>query len=240
MFDIKVLILGLVVALIIGVALGYAAMPEKRITFTSTTLATTTLTSTVTTTRTRTLTSTFTTTRTLRETVTVTSTPKEQETSTQTPTETSPTQTTPQPETNSVLCFFSDYSGTSKVKLEVLKVVRGESAKDAVKYANMFNKKAPEGYEYILVDVRITLLSGERFPVNPLYDFKVESEGRLVRPEWIVYPKNMPRLESAELLPGGSASGWLAFIIPEGSSAWLHLEPLLKESSGVCWVNLGP
>lgn len=44
------------------------------------------------------------------------------------------------------------------MKLEVLKVVRGESAKDAVKYANMFNKKAPEGYEYILVNVRVTLL----------------------------------------------------------------------------------
>ncbi len=238
MVSIKVPAFGLIIALIVGMFLGYFAMPEKEVVLTSTIPVTTTLTSVTTTTWTKTLTSRFTTTRTVRETVTTTITHEESSKGAQVTTTTSATQTASQSVGNYDLCTFSDYSGTSQVKLEVLKVVRGESAKDA-KYANMFNKKAPDGYEYILVNVKVALLNGERFSVNPLFDFKMESKGRLVRPELIVYPKNMPMLESSELLLGGSTSGWLAFIIPAGAPARLHLEPLMKESLVGCWVDLG-
>ncbi|MCD6348777.1 MAG: DUF4352 domain-containing protein [Candidatus Korarchaeota archaeon] len=231
----KASVFGLIIALIVGLLLGYAAVPEKEVTLTSTIPATTTLTSVITTTLTKTVTSRSTITKTVRETITTTATPEESSKGTQATT-TSATQ--PSSEENYDLCTFSDYSGTSQVKLEVLKVVRGESAKDAVKYANVFNEKAPEGYEYILVNVRVTLLSGKRFSVNPFY-FKMESRGRLVEPAWIVYPKNMPELESLELLPGGSTSGWLAFVIPAGAPARLHLEPIAEESLGSCQVDIG-
>ncbi len=242
MMDTRISSLGLIIALVAGLLIGYFAMPEKEVIRTSTVPVTTTLTSVTTTTLTTTRTSRYTTTRTIWRTVTET---VSEEKSGNTMTTTSTTlitrtaKATQASTANYDLCTFGDYSGTSKVKLEVLKVVRGESAKDAVKYANMFNKKAPEGYEYILINVRVTLLSGERFSVNPLFDFKMEAKGRLVRPEIIVYPRNMPMLESSELLPGGSTSGWLAFIIPAGTPAKLHLEPLMKESYVGCWVDLG-
>ncbi len=241
MTDAKISSLGLIIALVAGLFIGYFAMPKKEVIRISTVPVTTTLTSVTTTTLTRTRTSRYKTTRTIWRTVTET---VNEEKSGDTMTTTSTTSTTLTPKTQDStadydLCTFRDYSGTSRVKLEVLKVVRGESAKDSVKYANMFNKKAPEGYEYILVHVRVTLLSGERFSVNPLLDFKMEAKGVLVRPEIIVYPKNMPGLESSELLPGGSTSGWLAFIVPAGSAAKLHLEPLMKESYVGCWVDLG-
>ena len=228
------LVITAIVALTLGGVLGGNLNP--RIVTSTRTRILPPLTTTTTLIQTRTLTSTLTTTETVERTRTETVTRTiEAKTSTQASTQTQPVSNN---EAYSTICIFSDYSGTSQVKMNVLKVVRGESAKDAVMYANMFNKQAPDGYEYILVNVKVTLLDGEKFSVNPLY-FKVESKGRLTGPEFIVYPKNMPELEVAELLPGGSVSGWLAFIIPKGASAWLHMEPLLEESEVPCQVSLG-
>ena len=139
----------------------------------------------------------------------------------------------------SVYCSFQDFKGSYEVQLRVLKVIRGEQADRAVKAANMFNKKPPKGYEYLLVNVEVKLRSGDKFQVNPLTDFKVEFQGRLVKAEWIVYPEDMPEMESVELLKGGSVSGWLAFIVPKEAEVTLHLEPFLMESLKDCKVSLG-
>ncbi len=139
-----------------------------------------------------------------------------------------------------VICSFLDYKGTYKVELVLVRVIRGEYANSLVQSANMFNKKPPEGYEYALLGVGVVLLDGERFSVNPLSDFKVESKGRLTGPELIVLPEKMPQLEPADLLPGGVTAGWLAFIVPKGSPAWLHLEPLMTKSAYTCKISLSP
>ncbi len=224
----KIIAFALLIALIVVLFMRYLNIPRGGVIITIPTATTSSIT---TTTLTKTVTSRFTITKTVWRTVTLSTTSSKQKDN---------SRTTATPTKKYALCTFNGYSGTSKVKFEVLKVVRGEDANDAVKNTNMFNKKAPEGYEYILVDVRITLLDGKRFSVNPLLDFKMETNGRLVTPKLIVYPENMPQLESSELLPSGSTSGWLAFIIPAGAPARLHLEPLMEESSMGCLVSLGP
>lgn len=99
-------------------------------------------------------------------------------------------------------------------QLEVLETLRGEEAWRRIYKANQFNDPAPEGYEYLLVRMRIAtnFPDGEKRQIYPLVtgDRMVEYKApATVPPE--------PALET-ELSGGRQSMGWDAFLVAVGEA----------------------
>lgn len=99
--------------------------------------------------------------------------------------------------------------------VEVLAIQRGDEAWRSLRAANQFNDPAPEGLEYLLVQLRVTsTAAGTDAHAIQASDFKITGD-RLVRklPAAAVTPE--PRLE-AELRGGESTEGWSVYLIGAG------------------------
>jgi len=95
-------------------------------------------------------------------------------------------------------------------EFEILEVVRGDEAYDALMEANMFNEPPRDGFEYILLKFHVrnlgTVEEAEDIGGNM---FHVTGDNNvLYRYPYVVEPE--PDLE-ARLYPGGEWTGWLAY-----------------------------
>lgn len=106
-------------------------------------------------------------------------------------------------------------SGSGKVRLSLLEIVRGDAAWDMVLDANMFNDPPENGKEYLCVKVEMTFLedlTGEDKPLkSDKYDFdyadggfSVSNGARVVEPE--------PEFD-VQLYEGATSSGWVTFLV---------------------------
>jgi hypothetical protein len=100
--------------------------------------------------------------------------------------------------------------------IQVLQLLRGEEAWAMIAAANMFNKPAPEGMEYVLVKLYVqnSRQSGNDAGGIGNGDFKVTgSRHTLYRNPFAVPPSPILR---AEVYPGGEIEGWAVFMVHEG------------------------
>jgi len=112
-------------------------------------------------------------------------------------------------------------------EITVLEYQRGDKTTQKVLEANMFNKEPTEGYEYLLVKLRVKYAEGSESTY--LGSFRVYVDGGGFDQELIVWPKGMNELGMfKKLLPDGQTEGWLAFIVPKGKNVPLAYEILLE------------
>jgi hypothetical protein len=124
-------------------------------------------------------------------------------------------------------------SGTFEVA--VINCIRGEKAYQIVKEANMFNPDPEKGYEYLLVKVRFSYVSGKSSYMVSEYSFKAYSDGTGFYPTFVVMPENLPEFKTVDLMPGGKVEGWVAFAVPEGRETLLAYEYMFEP---VCFIRV--
>jgi hypothetical protein len=92
-------------------------------------------------------------------------------------------------------------------------VQRGEEAAQAISAANQFNEPAPEGYQYLLANVKLQNISSEQKaqPVSFGVDIRLTgSRNVLYSQASVVKPQPL----EGELFPEGVAEGQVAFLAP--------------------------
>lgn len=168
---------------------------------------TTTATATATSTSTPTPTSTKTATPTVTNTPTATNTPRS--TNTPRPTATPEVGSRQNPVPFSEMMMLTLSNGTREFSISVEDVVRGDEAWQMIYAANMFNDPAPQGKEWILIDVKILYLTGPQDSVLEInqYFFDIVSNGQILDLPFAVVPE--PEL-NVSLFPLGLGEGWLA------------------------------
>lgn len=98
--------------------------------------------------------------------------------------------------------------------LQVLEVLRGDDAWDALYQASNWNDPPPEGFEYVLVKIAAERIGDKEAKRIGMSGFDITgSEAVLYEAPWLTNPD--PEL-NAELLPGGTTEGWLSFAVREG------------------------
>jgi len=158
-----------------------------------------------------------------REEPTQTPTPRATSTPTAVP---SPT-LTPTPEVAPAFGFYNDRTyivpmnekqnftiDGNKVGISIVEVRSGNEAWQTIKSANMFNDPPPTGMQYFLVKMGLENLSTDdtsSININPASNFFLLSRGWAGKDyPWLVLPK--PALSDLEILGGGYAEGWVAFL----------------------------
>jgi hypothetical protein len=99
-----------------------------------------------------------------------------------------------------------------------MEVIRGQAAWDKIYIANIYNSRAPEGFEWMLLKVHILSRSApeETVQVAPRI-FAMRSGGRLTEYYDVAMDVccledvKLQPLEDAELYGGGELEGWIAF-----------------------------
>ena len=98
--------------------------------------------------------------------------------------------------------------------IQVLEVIRGDDAWDALLAASEWNDPPSDGFEYVLVKIATERTGDNEAKEIGSVDFDITgSEAVLYESPWLTNPD--PELD-AELLPGGTTEGWLSFIAREG------------------------
>lgn len=100
---------------------------------------------------------------------------------------------------------------------QVLEVVRGDEAWQAIQAANQFNEPAPEGMEYLLVKLHVksTYADSDEHSISGS-DFKVTGD-RLIEYFTASVVEPDPQLD-AQLFAGGETEGWSSYLIGQGES----------------------
>jgi hypothetical protein len=97
---------------------------------------------------------------------------------------------------------------------QVLEVLRGDEAWDALLTASEWNDPPPDGFEYVLVKIAAERTGDtEAKSISTTYFDITGSKAVLYEAPWLTNPD--PEL-NAELLPGGTTEGWLSFAVQEG------------------------
>jgi len=131
--------------------------------------------------------------------------------------------------------------GDREYRITITEVVRNATAQ--VKKANLFNKDAPSGMDYILVKAKLEYLKGPQdkpFTTAPI-GHSVMAEARMWGPPtFAVAPE--PKFADQDIFPGATVEGWLPpFIVPQDSmdSVILSYGKGLFGATGGTWFSLG-
>lgn len=127
-----------------------------------------------------------------------------------------------------------EYDG-SIFEVTALEYTRGPSANREIMKANIFNPEPKEGYEYLLVKVKVAYISGHESERISSADFKAYVKGAGYSSAWVVLPDDKPKLEGVNLLPGGEVEGWIAFEVPINEKVLLGFQPGLEP---LCFIKM--
>jgi len=99
--------------------------------------------------------------------------------------------------------------------VQVLEIVRGDEAWQAIQAANQFNEPAPEGMEYLLVKLHVksTYADSDEHSISGS-DFKVTGD-RLIEYFTASVVEPDPQLD-AQLFTEGETEGWSSYLIGQG------------------------
>jgi len=131
-----------------------------------------------------------------------------------------------------------DYSeiktGNFKVSMGITGTIRGDEAWKLIQNENMFNDPAPEGMEYILAKVAVSVTGADTeevaFTISE-YDFEfVSKKGNTYSGASVVTPDEL----QAELYKGGTTEGYVAGLIDKGDAVDLKYEGM----DGSMWFSL--
>ena len=120
---------------------------------------------------------------------------------------------TPAPIGTTITYVDTFFDNQYVLNITVIKIIRGNDAWKMIKEANIFNDPPKDGYEYMLVKVRVKYISGpsgQGYYINP-ESFKAVSEnGVMYENPFVVVPD--PELEGT-VFQGATKEGWLVFEI---------------------------
>jgi hypothetical protein len=110
--------------------------------------------------------------------------------------------------------LLGEIGSAAQWDIQVMEVLRGNEARGALLAASEWNDPPPDGFEYIVVRIAVERTGDSEAKEIGSVDFGLTgSEAVLYETPWLTNPD--PELE-VELLPGGTAEGWLSFIAQEG------------------------
>lgn len=113
---------------------------------------------------------------------------------------------------NNEVSMRSNDGTTFRANLCINQIIRGDEAWNRIKEANQFNDSPKDGYEYMLVDIKFSLIDSTDINTQfnlSRYNFAlVSSEGKDYENASVVTPD--PQLDS-NLYKGASNEGWIAF-----------------------------
>lgn len=104
-------------------------------------------------------------------------------------------------------------SGESVINMTVTEVIRGADAWTKILNANQFNSPAPEGYEYVLVKIKATVVSNEKdgsIDFGDFYFSAFSADNTEYKRASVVEPE--PQF-SGSVYAGGTLEGYLAFAV---------------------------
>ena len=122
--------------------------------------------------------------------------------------------------------------------IQVVEMVRGADAWQAIKAANQFNEPAPEGMEYLLLRLHITCTydDSEEHDVSE-GDFKITGD-RYVRYSSPAIVPPEPELD-ATMLSGGETEGWGVYLVAQGEgNLILILEEMFSFDASPTFIAL--
>lgn len=117
----------------------------------------------------------------------------------------------PAPIGTTITCVDTILGDQYILNITVVKAIRGNDAWKMIKEANMFNDPPKDGYEYVLVKVRIKYISGpsgQGYYINPVRFNAVSENGVMYENPFVVVPE--PKL-GGTIFQGATKEGWIAF-----------------------------
>ena len=115
--------------------------------------------------------------------------------------------------------YAGDTTFDAKVSLTVKSVLRGEKAFEKITEFNRFNDPAPEGLEWVLIELELNYLEGnEDTPLRTPGYFKVfDSKGKEVKQD--AYASLSPEFSGVEIFPKVIHTGYYAITVPTGDDS---------------------
>ncbi|MFL2100052.1 hypothetical protein [Mycobacteroides abscessus] len=129
-----------------------------------------------------------------------------------------------------VLYSDADYNpleGT--VTTTISNVVRGEEALNQLTEANEFNEAAPEGFEWVVFDMSLTLDEGSEddpFNTSTIFITPVASDGSEVSQSTYASFEEGSAFGWKDLYKGGNDSGKVGLIVPEGDDTLIEVSDM--------------
>lgn len=147
--------------------------------------------------------------------------------------------TNPAPLNTEQTISISKYSGDYTVSIKITDAFRGQSAWAAIREANMFNKPAPDGKEYILFAVTATVesVSDDKSVNFSKYDFTAFSSSN-AEYERISVVLPDPEFDGSAFA-GGSIEGWVVATVDVNDEAPKVVYGQKSDGSGGIWFSLG-
>jgi hypothetical protein len=164
------------------------------------------------------------------ETTTVAETPTQE--ATQAPEETATSVATPEPSQAGAgrdnPIPVGSIGTTDDWEMQIIEAVRGDAAYSRLLEVNQFNEPAPEGFEYVLLNIRVKYLGSdtEAQDMNEFW-FRTTGDAR-VKHEIPSVVDPAPELD-ASLFTGGEATGWGTYLARQGETNLMAVfEPFLS------------
>lgn len=129
-----------------------------------------------------------------------------------------------------VLYSDADYNpleGTVTTKIS--NVIRGEEALNQLMTANEFNEAAPEGYEWVIFDMSLTLDEGSEddpFNTSTIMITPIASDGSEVDQSSYATFEDGTEFGWKDLYKGGNDAGKVGLIVPEGDDTLIEVSDM--------------
>lgn len=133
---------------------------------------------------------------------------------------------------------IDSYSGNYSVSALITEALRGDDAWKKIKAANMYNDAAPDGKEYILVKIRLSLdsVDGDRSVSFSRFDFTPYSATNAEYDSVSVVAPD-PRF-SGSLYQGGTLEGYAAYLVDKTDTAPKVVFGAKYDGTGGIWFAL--
>ncbi len=142
--------------------------------------------------------------------------------------------------TEQVFDYENEYDETDNysVSIKIIEAIRGESAFTKLKEKSSFVDAAPEGYEYVLAKIAMTVLSvgGDKAVEANQYSF-VSFTSNNEENEDVFESCPDPEFDGM-LYEGGSVEGWAVFLVKVGDTNPKLAYELNYDGTGGAWFAL--
>lgn len=129
-----------------------------------------------------------------------------------------------------VLYSDADYNSLEgTVTTTISNVVRGEEALNQLMEANEFNESAPEGFEWVIFDMSLTLDEGSEddpFNTSTILITPIASDGSEVPQSTYATFEDGSEFGWKDLYKGGNDSGKVGLIVPEGDDTLIEVSDM--------------
>ena len=131
----------------------------------------------------------------------------------------------------------SPRDGSREYEVSVNKHIRGSEVYNFIKSGYSSISEPENGYEYLLIKVKVKYISGDNSGCISSCDFKVYCNNVEYSEASVMLPDSHAKLDSVELMPGDEISGWIVYEVPMYEDVLIKYTP--HGSSSSCYFKLG-